>query len=72
MKLTGGGRPRSGRGRDDDGSTEAATLGDGPCLAAVLQSEPVLADAAMLATRWPLYYSELEHRTRSDPSSPFR
>lgn len=42
------------------------TVGEGPCLTAMAQARPVLADAATVATRWPLYYAELERHT------PFR
>lgn len=50
------------------------TLGDGPCLTAVLEAEPVLADAETVVSRWPLYYAEIERRTpfRSVVALPLR
>ena len=42
------------------------TLGEGPCLSAVADAEPLVADEAVMAQRWPLFYRELTAQT------PFR
>lgn len=43
-----------------------ATLGEGPCLSAMEDGEPLVADAATLEQRWPAFCRELSAR------SPFR
>jgi hypothetical protein len=42
------------------------SLGEGPCLTATAESQPVVADADQLARRWPIFASEIRRRT------PFR
>jgi hypothetical protein len=42
------------------------TLGEGPCLSATAQREPLIADQDLMATRWPLFHRELLEQT------PFR
>ena len=41
-----------------------ATLGDGPCLTAAAAREPLMADAATMARRWPVYAVQLADCTR--------
>jgi hypothetical protein len=57
-------------GSSDDRAAAAerlqSTLGEGPCLAAVEQAGPVVADAATIAVCWPVFDVELQERT------PFR
>jgi hypothetical protein len=50
------------------------TLGEGPCLSAAGAGEPVVADGAEMAARWPLYTRELTAQTpyRSVMSVPLR
>jgi ANTAR domain len=50
------------------------TLGSGPCLSAVYTGTPLAADAAMIATLWPVYAQELARLTRyrSVASIPLR
>lgn len=43
-----------------------STLGDGPCLAATASSTPLVADAGLIASRWPMFYRDLVDKT------PFR
>ena len=40
------------------------TLGEGPCLSAVQAGEPLLADQAAIADRWPTFHRELSQQTR--------
>jgi hypothetical protein len=42
------------------------TLGEGPCLAATDQAEPLVVDLADMASRWPVFHLELTQQT------PFR
>lgn len=42
------------------------TLGEGPCLGATTSQEPVVADEATMAARWPMFHRELLKQT------PFR
>jgi hypothetical protein len=39
------------------------TIGDGPCLAAAAGAEPLVADLAVMATRWPTYHERLVAET---------
>ena len=50
------------------------SLGEGPCLAATAAAEPVMADAAGIAARWPVFHAELIAQTpfRSVASLPVR
>jgi hypothetical protein len=42
------------------------TLGEGPCLSATAEREPLIADQDLMATRWPIFHRELHAQT------PFR
>lgn len=65
-------------GASDRSAAEAErlqfTVGEGPCLTAHAQLEPVLADEATMKARWPGYYDELVTRTpiRAVISLPLR
>lgn len=50
------------------------TLGQGPCLSAARDAEPVVADLATMERRWPLFHRELSVQTpyRSVASLPLR
>ena len=50
------------------------TLGEGPCLSAIREPGPLVADLATLAGRWPVFHSELVQQTRfrSIASLPLR
>jgi hypothetical protein len=50
------------------------TLGEGPCLEATATSDPLIADEASMAARWPIFSSELLAATpfRSVASLPLR
>jgi hypothetical protein len=39
------------------------SLGEGPCLAAVAQMEPLVVDEEAMAARWPMFSDELTRRT---------
>ena len=61
---------------DDVGTAERlqTTLGDGPCLTAMHTGAPLVADAAVAARRWPVYFDDLTRLTpfRSVASFPLR
>ena len=50
------------------------TLGEGPCLSAAGRATPLVADAAALSLRWPVFHTELVRQTpfRSIASLPIR
>ena len=50
------------------------TLGEGPCLDATATSEPLVADEASMAARWPMFHRELLTQTpfRSVASIPLK
>jgi len=50
------------------------TLGEGPCLSAAADGEPVIADLATMAASWPLFCRELTEQTpyRSVAALPLR
>jgi hypothetical protein len=54
-------------GASDDQSAEAErlqfTVGEGPCLSAHATGRPVIADQAVLRSRWPAFYDSLVTRT---------
>jgi hypothetical protein len=75
------GSPRALRvplGASDDTAARAerlqTSLGEGPCLTAAASAEPVMADAAGIAARWPVFHTELIAQTpfRSVASLPVR
>jgi len=43
---------------------QQTTLGDGPCLSVAATGEALVADVGCIAEQWPLYYAEIERRTR--------
>lgn len=57
-------------GASDDVAARAerlqTSLGEGPCLAAASSAEPLVLDAPAIASRWPVFHSELIRQT------PFR
>lgn len=65
-------------GASDEVSARAetlqTTLGEGPCLAVTATSRPLVADAEMMAQRWPVFYQEIVAHTpfRSIASIPIR
>ena len=54
-------------GASDETAAEAErlqfTVGEGPCLSAHASGEPVLADEATIASRWPAFHDDLVART---------
>jgi hypothetical protein len=54
-------------GASDDQSAAAErlqfTVGEGPCLSAHASGRPIVADEAMLESRWPVFYDDLVART---------
>jgi hypothetical protein len=54
-------------GASDEDSAEAErlqfTVGEGPCLSAHDEGRPIVADEAMLESRWPTFYDDLLSRT---------
>jgi hypothetical protein len=75
------GSPRALRvplGASDETAARAerlqTSLGEGPCLTATGAAEPVTADAASIAARWPVFHAELTAQTpfRSVASLPLR
>lgn len=65
-----------GWSNDDVGTAERlqTTLGDGPCLSAMHTNAPLVADAAVAARQWPVYFDDLVRLTpyRSVASFPLR
>jgi hypothetical protein len=65
-------------GASDDVAARAealqTTLGEGPCLNTTYTSEPLVADAATMAARWPMFHRELVAQTpfRTVASIPLR
>lgn len=76
VSITGALRVPLGASADDVRAAERlqSTLGEGPCLAAAEAGEPITADLAELAARWPLFHRELTVQTpyRSIVSLPIR
>jgi hypothetical protein len=54
-------------GASDEQSAEAErlqfTVGEGPCLSAHASGRPIVADEAMIESRWPVFYDDLVTRT---------
>lgn len=54
-------------GASDEQSAEVErlqfTVGEGPCLSAHASGRPIVADEAMIESRWPAFYDELVART---------
>jgi hypothetical protein len=50
------------------------TIGEGPCLAGVARGQPLVADLAMIAAAWPIYYERFAAETpyQSVASFPLR
>jgi hypothetical protein len=76
LSITGPLRVPLGASGDEVRAAERlqSTLGEGPCLAAAAEGEPLAADQADIAARWPLFHREITVQTpyRSIVSLPIR